>query len=483
MIVGVAVVAVLAVVSVKNVSAANNTKSETTDKYNYEDNQLPKPANIKTTKPIGWWNGSDKGDKKQGVNCFDYYKFQSVQVNVNPTATTYKSGEKVKFVGNIVNENNQPIVNGEVFVRVARKNEKHPEDWDNIVDEFFALKNVTLKANESKPVEFSWNIPTGTTAGDYQANYFFVVGKKFNLGGLSFSNEVIIGSSNFTVKSDNTSYVQFDRSQTQVDGQKYLQVGSLPIIEKGKSPVLKQSIENTFNKKENVQVTYELYYWDGLDESNKIDTKNETVVIPANSEKEITYQFPPMNTSVYFLRITATAEGQKSILNVRLASQQERPRLNYPAITEFPIKKGDKVTLFTCFHNTSVVNTTGRVEVTLTDEKGKQVAKIDYKGNIPSAMSADKIEFSAKKPYDKLKLKAEVYDKNGKKVDSYETVYDCKDFGSCIKKKPVANSGLQNTIRNKMQNRSWLMLTVMFFTIIIISVVIVVVLNMRRNRN
>jgi len=453
--------------------------------YNYNDNSSPKKVNSYVKDPIGWGGGIGNGDKeKTGVNCFDYYRFQSVQVNVGSDADKYNAGDEVKFIGNLVNENNQPIVNGNVFVRISRKNNEHPEDWDYIVDEFFALDNIVLKANERKPVEFVWHIPAGITKGEYNANFFFTVGKKFNLGGLSFSNEVIIGRDSFSVNSDNTNYVQFDRLQTKINGEKYLHVGSLPVIDKSQSPVLTQIIDNTFNKNKDIKITYDLYYWDGLNDDNKIDSKVDNINIPANSKKEIKYKFPKMDVSVYFLRVTAEFDNQKSIINIRLASNQERPRLNYPAIVSFPIKKGDKVTLYSCFHNTSSVNTQGKVVVTLTDEKGKRVAQINYKGEIPSAMSADKVEFVAKKNYQKLNLKAEVYDKNGKPVDSYQATYDCADFDACgSDNKDNRNNG---SVINKVRDNSvkvWLSLLAGLFVIISVSTLVVVVIKNKNKSN
>ena len=415
------------------------------------------------------------------VDCFDYYKFQSVQVNINADKEEYQSGKIIKFIGNLVNENNQPITNGEVFVRISRKDIDNSENWGDIVDEFFPLEKISLKPKETKDIAFLWGIPKGITNGDYKADFFFTVGKKFNLGGLSFSNEVIIGSADFKIKTDNNNYIKFDRSKTKINGKTYHQIGNWPVIDKNSSAKLTQVIKNTFSEPKEVKLFYDLYDWDGLNEKNKIKTDIEKITIPAQSEKEISYIFPKMNTSVYFLRITAVAGNQKSIINIRLVSPQEKPRLNYPAITSFP-KKGEKATLYTCFHNTSVKNTTGRVVVTLTDENNKEIAKINYQGNIPSAMFADKTDFVAKKNYKKINLKAEVYDKNGNKVDSYETTYNCEDFDICPSsndEKPLLSDKIEKT-GNFL--KTWKGAMIAIFIIIIIGTITVVVLNIKKNR-
>ncbi len=373
------------------------------------------------------------------ANCFDYYHFQSVQVSVEPNRlqpkSPYLAGEKVVFSGEIINENNYPIFDGYVFVRISRKNKNYTTEGNYIVDEFFAFKNVALRANERKKIKFNWQIPQNIQAGDYRADFFFSVGKKFNLGGLPFSNEVIIGFSEFKVLSSVENSIYFDRSKTKVNGEPYQHIGNWPIIEPTKPVKIIQPIKNTFSKEQKVEIVYDLYYWDSLDEKDRISTKKETKTIPANSSLDLIYTIPAMNESVYYLKITAKGAGQKSIVNIRIISSQERPRINYPAITKFPLKKGDKFTLFSCFHNTSDKITSGKLVVSLLDKDSKKVGEFTYNGKIGPMMMADKKEITAQKNYDYLKLIAKLYDKNNRLVDSYEAEYKCQAINNCLAKK------------------------------------------------
>jgi hypothetical protein len=117
------------------------------------------------------------------VNCFDYYKFQSVQVSVGAERDLYVPGEQITFSGDLMNENDYGIVDGYVFARVSQVNDNFMTEGNFIVDEFIALDNVTLNKNESKPTSFTWTIPKNAIASSYQVDFFFSVGKKFNLGG------------------------------------------------------------------------------------------------------------------------------------------------------------------------------------------------------------------------------------------------------------------------------------------------------------
>ncbi len=390
-------------------------------------------------------NTSSPSVKKVSTNgsvtdCFDYYKFQSVQVSAGTEKDSYGAGEVVKFNGSLINQNDYPVIDGYIFVRVSRYNDNYLKEGHYVVDEFFAKNKVALDANEEREVQFDWSVPEGLSAGTYKADFFFSVGKKFNLGGLPFTNEIIVGGDDFEIISDNVSYVSFKRDETQINGKSYKHIGNWPLMKPHKEVSVIQPIENTADVDKGVLVTYQLYYWDSLDQTDLADQRTETIVIPANSTEKLAYVIPDMNESVYYLKITAASENQKSIVNIRMASDQERPRMNYPAITSFPLKKDEVFTLFSCFHNTSALDTLGKIEVSLFGRGGNKIDDLSYEGKITSSMMAAKKDLQAKENLDYLKLKTQLYDKNGKRVDEYEVTYDCKQLESCQSEKALVSS-------------------------------------------
>ena len=83
-----------------------------------------------------------------------------------------------------------------------------------------------------------------------------------------------------------------------------------------------------------------------------------------------------------------------------------------------------------------------------------------------------------------MNLKAEVYDKNGKPVDSYQATYDCADFDACgSDNKDNRNNG---SVINKMRDNSvkvWLSLLAGLFVIISVSTLVVVVIKNKNKSN
>ena len=412
-----------------------------------------------------WKNWGNKFEPAE-VDCFDYYTFQSVKLSFGKNHDTFGPGETIHFTGNITNENDHPVVDGIVFARISKMNENFDIEGHYAVDEIVALENVVLRSNETIEASFDWQAPLELTPGDYQIDFFFSVGKKFNLGGLPFSNEVIMGFDRFKIVSDDNEYVSFDRTSTKVNGEKYMHIGGWPRIEAGEKVTITQPVISTFPKDEQIRVSYKLYYWDSLNEEDLIDTKKEMVMVPAKGQKDLSYVIPEMNETVYYLKITAEWREQKSIVNIRVVSPQEHPRLNYPAITKFPLKQGDDFTLFSCFHNSSPKTSLGKVLVTLFDKDENEVGKIEYDGNIAGSMMADKVDLSAIEDYDYLKLEAKVYNSNGELVDQYQTVYDKCDFEDCA--------------TNEQQDvNKWLM-PIVLFTIVIFGVIVGILVTKKR---
>ncbi|MFA5986786.1 MAG: hypothetical protein WC819_05580 [Parcubacteria group bacterium] len=379
------------------------------------------------------------GATANDVDCFDYYKFQSVIVSVGPDQQVYQPGTEMHFVGMVKNDNNYPVVDGNLFVRIGRANDNYMQEGQNIVDEFIAVKDISIDAKSEKKVDFIWNVPVYEGNGAYVVDYFFSVGKKFNLGGLSFSNEVTAGVARFNISSTITTAVAFDKSATTFNGDKYNQIGSWPKITAGSEVTINNVLRNSFGETKVVNVTQELYRWDSLNKDDRLDEKTLTVTVPANGTADISYKVPDTSGSVYYLKTIASYDDTKSIINVRFATDAPRARLNYPAITKFPIKKGDAFTLFSCFHNSTNVNTSGNVRAVLSDRDGNEIGELKYDGNIPSAMSAAKTDISARRDYDYVGLKAEIRDKDGNVVDHYEITYDCAQLNEC---KTVDVSGL-----------------------------------------
>jgi len=374
----------------------------------------------------------EKWSPEEARNCFDYYTFQSVQVSVGADNDVYTTGDTIRFSGEIINKNANPVFDGNVFARVRKLNDNYITEGHHVIDEFIALEGVALAENDSIDVAFEWRAPENATGGQYKVDFYFSVGKKFNLGGLPFTNEVIISSAPFSIKNEQDSgEIIFDRSKTMVNESAYNHIGEWPYVDPAGIVNIVQPLLNTGGEAKEVNVTYELYFWDSLIEEDLIQSSSEVVMVSANSSEDLEYTISEMNDSVYYLKITAEAEGRKSIVNIRMTSDQEHPRLNYPGLTKFPLVAGDSATLFTCFHNSSNALAEGVVDVVAIDDVGKEIATTTYEGIIAPSMMVIARDFVSDKDYEYIKIVARILGENGRVIDSYEVEYNCEDIGKC----------------------------------------------------
>lgn len=368
----------------------------------------------------------------ENINCPDYYKVQNVQINFSKNKGDIFPGDELDLKGKIINKNNYPMADGYVLVRVGKKNANFLSEGNYIIDEFFPLENLFFDPNSEKTVNFRWKIPASASSGEYRIEYYFLSGKKIDLGGLPFGSGVPGGFNDFKIKSSSSSFVSFDKTNAKINGKRYKFIGNWPSFTPGSKAEIFQPIKNTFSENRKVDVTYSLYFWDGTSEENKLDEKKETVEIPAKGSLDLSYTVPEIKEPVYFLKITAVSGDQKSISNIRFVSSAAHPRLVLAGISKFPVKENENFDVFSCFSNTSKENIQGKVNLEISDRSGKSLGDFEYSGDMGGTMKGIKNNFSPEQGLDYVKLTAKITGTDGKVFDSYSAEYDCRKIDKAI---------------------------------------------------
>ncbi|MEI6650544.1 MAG: hypothetical protein WCL23_03870 [Candidatus Moraniibacteriota bacterium] len=401
--------------NVSDTAPTDATPSVTTDGSTSADAATPAPAGT--------------------VNCFDYYHFGSVQVDVTPTVSSVVAGVPVTFQGTIVNGNDYPVTDGSVFVKIFRKSGSDAASVQRngyqVVDAFFAKENIVAAGKQSVPLSFEWKVPRNISAGDYEADFYFMTGKRFNLLGLSFTDDVTGNKTPFSVKSDMPATPEFDKNNVKLNGKEY-SFAAAP-LRFGKSDPVNADVflKNPSAESRVVNVVWTLSNWSGEREENRLDRKTEAVTLAPNENKSLRYVADPSKSigSVTVLTAEATYQDTKSILGIRFIRDGfDEVRLNFPGVLNYPIRRGESATLFSCLHATNAdVVKGGELLLTLTDSFGTVLDSYTYQGDITGAMMGVKHDFTPKTSAATFILRTELK-KDGKIVETYETKYDCKDI-------------------------------------------------------
>lgn len=380
---------------------------------------------------------------------FQYYKFQSVQLSIGNDKNDYTAGEAVNFGGTISNQNDYPIVDGQVYVRIGMVNKDYIKEGDYISDEFYAVEDISIGANATKDISFTWDNTSTLASGEYVATFFFLVGKAFHVSGLPFTNEVVASKIKFNIVNNSkpNQTIELSRKGTKVNGTIYKQIGNIPEVGKDDTVTISQPITNLSNKSQNISLTYEVYSWAYTTDKDVLSKYESPITIPANTTKTLTYALPPIERSVYYLKITAKAkDGEKSIVNIRVGKDLNEPRITYVGITDFPLKKGEESTIFAYFHTTTGQWATSTVSATVSDTNGNVIGKAEYSGPVNGNVMIVKNKFTPQYDYSSVRLASNFINKDNGLTSSYRQELDCNnvDTEDCAKVRE-GNSKTQNS--------------------------------------
>ena len=380
------------------------------------------------------------------VNCFDYFHFGSIETNITPSSLTPASGTSLTFSGTVTNKNPYPVVDGTLVIKIFRLDSDATQkdvNGPNVVAEFTAKDNIALAAGASIPVQFKWAIPAYAPSGQYEAVTYFTASHKFNLLGLSFTNDVTGPAARFTVSGDSNGLVYFDKNNVSVGGQPYHFAAFIPTEPQTQPVVISAVVRNNTNTEVTVPVTWRVYQWDGQQLGNLVDTETEKVDVLAHETAPVTLTVSDATYPVYFIKGDLTWNDTESILEPRFArAGVQRTRINFPSIMSYPLKAGQSNTLFSCLHNAGEADSVpnGRLDLTLSDMDGNVIKQYTYQGNVTSDMMGVAQAFTPDRDYDSFVIDARLTS-GGKEVDTAHIVYDCKDLdpSSCAQAAPMSS--------------------------------------------
>lgn len=382
------------------------------------------------------------------LKCFDYYTFGSVQADLQPTVATTVPGATMTFVGDIVSSNPYPLLEGTLYVKIFKRDKATfaTGDGNDVVDQFVIKDGITLPAKGKLAVKYEWKVPLNAEGGDYYAAYFFTTSKRYNLMGLSFTDDVVGNQAQFTIKGDTTiaPIATLSKIDTKLNDRDH-HFAAFPLhFAAGDTVTAKTTITNPSDKPKMMPLQWTQYAWDAMNKDNLRFTKTELVSLKPKETKTVSYEVQPQRESVVYVTGVTQDYEAKSILDIRYVRDGiEETRINFPGLTAFPLAKDAEQTLFACAHSINLPLVPGNtLTLTLTDRDGKTIHQYNYEGDISGSMSGFGDKFKPEKNINYAMLTATLK-RNGVTVEEVKTIYDCKqiDPSSCLpEEKNIASS-------------------------------------------
>ncbi|MEK7462247.1 MAG: hypothetical protein AAB618_01625 [Patescibacteria group bacterium] len=389
------------------------------------------------------------------LNCFDYYTFGSVEADLQPTIGQTIPGAAITFSGEVKSTNPYPLLDGTLYVKIFRRNEAtfRAGDGNEVVDQFVIKEGITLPTQGTLPIAYEWKVPQNAEGGEYYAAYFFTTAKRYNLMGLSFTDDVVGNTAAFSVVTDNAAIAKLSKSATTLNGLDH-KFAAFPLHFKASDTVIVETtIKNPSDQTKTLPLQWNQYAWDAMNKDNLRFSKTEVITLLPNETKTVTYEVQPQRESVVYVTAVTQDNEAKSILNIRYARDGiEETRINFPGVTKFPIQKGTSETLFACAHSVNSPFVAGNtLTLSLKDRTGKTIHEYRYEGTITGDMPGFGDNFTAETDINYATLTATL-ERNGVIIEQVTQTYDCQtiDPSSCFIDEPIKGSLLDFITKNFM---------------------------------
>jgi hypothetical protein len=369
------------------------------------------------------------------VNCFDFYRFGSVQAQISAQTSSVVSGTPVNFTGTISNENPYPVLDGTLYVKIFRLRDTAEKNVNGpyVVDQFRVLEGINIAANSAMPVSFSWDVPSNAVSGMYQAVTFFTTSDKFNLLGLTFTDDVVGNRADFRISAESSDMVEFDKDSVKVADEDYYFAAFPPHNDATDAVTVSADVVNDTNMAASATVDWKVYAWDSGRPENLLEQNSQTIAVDARGKAIARYAVKNTEHPVYLVVGTLSWKDTKSVINVRFVREGvDRARINFPSVIKYPLIEGVENTYFSCFHNVGESVVDGTLELKLTDKWGRTINESKYSGEIPGDMTAAARSFVPTRSYDTFTLSAKLY-QGSVLIDEATIAYNCKDIdpGAC----------------------------------------------------
>lgn len=356
-----------------------------------------------------------------------------------------------------------------VFAQIWRRDIKEGyAKGDSLIDDFYTAQNLSLVEGQKQDFSVSWKIPEELQPGSYYVSLSPIGSERFNLMGFPFNPSSKAISYSFDVDSANPG-ISIDKNSIQLNGQVYNYLSPVPFIS-GNTAEVDLKINNQNQKEEKVKVKYEISKWSQEDPKDILSTKEESLTIPGNTNKDFHISAPVASLcSTCNIKITASTEKGMSKSNVRFVVGDEGKGL-FRFLGIVKTTEGKLAPVF-CPRSAHIDKPTSEseIKITLFDKKDKSIESWTGKGKVSvnttcyiiSSINLDDL------PY--VKLKGELYSGSNQLDDQKEIVYD------------FSQKGQQQigSLWDKLNNNISIILMTAFVIILLILIIILVVYKIK----
>lgn len=282
-------------------------------------------------------------------NCFIYYDYGKVAVNLATNKPQYIPGETAQIFGTIINENTFPLVDVAVYAQLRRRNTSQAaiEQGHYLLERKIMTQPMNLLPQETRSISAAFPLLSQYPSGSYELQYFIFSPKGFHYAGRPFLEEDYAGKSLFDIQESAAPLVYFDLASVQVNN------SPVPIrgpTEEFEEETLRVSaaVIDTRNKKSDIPVTVKYYSFEDTFEENLVTSETVTLS-PGTGKIETSFRPPTSGAYVMVMRMETPAISELKYRFAKIGGQKHSLRINDLGITSYPPTSSDKA--YVCFHS------------------------------------------------------------------------------------------------------------------------------------
>lgn len=366
----------------------------------------------------------------EDADCFKYYQYGTGVVfrELMTEQKAYIPGESAVITYSVLSQTDAPITEGSVRMSIFYND---PADGEQLIDEFYASESINLLKGNQTNKRTVWDVPIGARNGRYTLKAYYVVGKYFNLAGLTGAPYGAPAELTYFEVKDQAKpdTLYWSKKDTSVNGEAY-DFSAPPKVYDG-TISLKTKLANIGNAK-TVSIKIQTYVWDDLDEKPLTQyTQERTINMPENGFEDVTYELSGLPASTYEIKISAETEKAKARMKVRAPVGGEKGMLLYIGIDKFPLAKDVDTTAFACYSTATDYSTkfSGNLKLEVLDEKGNVLTQDAGKAElIPTPPQGKKTSFKPASAQNTVTIRASLYDDKNNLQDERTLTYDYSNY-------------------------------------------------------
>lgn len=372
--------------------------------------------------------------KEAKVNQCFFYK--DIRIDMSSEILRGTTGENMYFSGTLENLGERDFPDVSLFAKILYKNNEEIDTTRlEYIDYFFIKENFSLEKEKEMPISFEWNAPKNIPSGEYQILFFLSSGDAIFpltqfLGTISF-----LGSFDFSIAGADVREVFID-PRVLVDGKEFSVKERYREFTENENPQIQVALKNDTDQAQAVSVRWRLYEGFGFGEDAILHTEEEEIFLSSKSSQEISYILKDKNFSEYIVVGEIISKDMKSFVEIPL-KRKDIPSVHFSSlsVSKYPLISGEENSISSCFSLEQEEYAISTLTLTLKDDNGKDIYQKIYKEDFENKQLSKETLFSLEQDYSTFSLLAEIEYMNGKK-DSFEVLYDCNIYDSCVKNTP-----------------------------------------------